>query len=125
MAPEMPPDLAGHLEDDKLARPGREPALAAELAELGDDRENRVRGGLVRQIVQFGPGDPQLPAAAARFRPGDAQQHLVQPGRGALPLGPVRAQLPDPLIRHRRFASHPFRWRACCPHAHQATPGTG
>jgi hypothetical protein len=47
----MPPDLAGHLEDDELARPGGEPALAAELADLGDDRENRVRGGVVRQII--------------------------------------------------------------------------
>jgi hypothetical protein len=27
------------------------PALAAELADLGDDRQNRVRGGVVRQIV--------------------------------------------------------------------------
>jgi hypothetical protein len=109
MAPEMPPDLAGHLEDDELARPGGEPALVAELADLGDDRHNRVRGGLVRQIVQFGPGDPQLPAAAARFRPRDAQQHLVQPGRGALPPDPGRAQRPDPLIRHRCVAGHPFR----------------
>jgi hypothetical protein len=125
MAPEMPPDLAGHLEDDELVRPGGEPALAAELADLGDDRQNRVSGGLVRQIVQFGPGDPQLPAAAARFGPRDAQQHLMQPGRGALPLGPAPAQRPNPLIRHRRLVSHPFRRRARRLHAHQATPRTG
>ena len=90
--PEMPPDLAGHLEDDELVRPRGEPALAAELADLGDDRENGVRGGVVRQIVQFGPGDLQLPAAAARFGPRDAQQHVVQPGRGALPPEAAPAQ---------------------------------
>jgi hypothetical protein len=83
----MPPDLTGHLEDDGLAGPRREPALAAELADPGDDRENGVRGGVVRQ-VQFGPGDLQLPAAAARFGPRGAQQHVVQPGRGALPPTP-------------------------------------
>jgi hypothetical protein len=34
VAPKVPPDLGRHLQDDELVRPGREPALAAELPNL-------------------------------------------------------------------------------------------
>jgi len=51
------------------------PALPPELPEFGDDRHQRVRRGLVGQVLEFGPGDPQPRAAPPALPLRDAQQH--------------------------------------------------
>jgi hypothetical protein len=51
VAPEVPPDLAGCREHGELVRPRSQPALAAELADLPDDRDHRVGGGLMCEII--------------------------------------------------------------------------
>ena len=59
VAPEVAPELGRHLEDDELIRPGREPALTAELPELARDGHQRVGSGLMSQVIQLRTGDPQ------------------------------------------------------------------
>jgi hypothetical protein len=83
------------------------PAFAAELAHLGDDRDHRVRRGLVHEIVQLGPRDPQLPGPAVHLTPGDPQQRLVQPGRGMLALGAGSGSARE----SSRSTPHPARLR--------------
>src|SRR5215470_2181518 len=61
--PEVPADLVRHLEDDELVRPGGEPAFAPELPELAGDGHQRVRRGLVGQVLKLRTGDPQPRAA--------------------------------------------------------------
>ena len=95
--PEVPPDLGRHLEDDELVRPGGEPALAAELAELAGDGHHRVGRGLVGQVVKLGAGDPQPRAAPPALPLRDAQQHLVQPGQRRLPLRAGPGERTEPL----------------------------
>jgi hypothetical protein len=51
VAPKVPPVLAGYREHGELVRPRSQTALTAELADLPDDRDHRVGGGLMREII--------------------------------------------------------------------------
>jgi len=84
----MPPDLGRHLQHDTLVRPGREAALAPELPDLAGDRQQRVGGRLVGQIVKFRSGDRQPRAAPGQLPPRDTQQQFVLHRR----LGPASQQ---------------------------------
>jgi hypothetical protein len=71
------PDLRRHLEDDELAGPRGEPALAAELPNLGSDGHQGVSGCLIRKIIKLRASKIQL-GAPSRHTPGDPNQQLVQ-----------------------------------------------
>jgi len=99
----VPADLAGHLEDRELRRPGGEEAFAAEVVELAEQRERRVIGGLGGDVVELGAAEREASAAAGDLLVGDAQQAFVEPGDGRLVTG--AAQVLDPAFgigRQRR-----------------------
>ena len=52
---QVPPDLGRHVEEHELVRPGREQALATELADLAGDSNQRVRSSLIGQVIEPGP----------------------------------------------------------------------
>ena len=99
VAPEVPPELGRHLEDDEFAGPGGELALAAELAELAGDGQQRVRRGLVGHIVQFGAGDGQPRPAPGGLAPRDPHQQSMQPCQRRLPPRARTRPAPQPLGR--------------------------
>jgi hypothetical protein len=78
--------------------PGREPALPAELAKLAENGQEGIGRRLIREIVEFGAADPELPAAPARLAFRDLQQQLVQARQRLLPLRTGAAERPDPLV---------------------------
>jgi hypothetical protein len=53
MTPEVSAKFGRHLEDDEFVGPGREPAIASELAQLGRDGQQRVGRGLVGEVLKF------------------------------------------------------------------------
>jgi hypothetical protein len=55
----MPPDLGRHLEHDELIRPGGEPALTPELAELAGNRHQCISCGLIGQVIELGAEGPR------------------------------------------------------------------
>jgi hypothetical protein len=89
-------ELGRHLQDYEPVRPGDEPALAAEVSELGQDRERGIPRGLVRDVVEFRPGHRGGRRPAADLRQRDADRPRVQ-----LTLG----RLPDPARSPQ--AAHP------------------
>ena len=68
-------------------------SLAAELADLGHDGQQRVGRGLVGEVVELGTGDPQLPASPPQLAMRDPQQHLVQARQRGLALALGREAL--------------------------------
>jgi hypothetical protein len=54
----MPPDLGRDFDDDEFVYPGGEPALAAELSDLGGDSQQRIGRGLACQIIKLAAADP-------------------------------------------------------------------
>src|SRR5215471_8700199 len=99
VAPEVPPDLGRHLEDDELIRPGGEPALPPELAKLAGDGDQRISGRLVGQVIELRAGEPQPRATPVGLTPRNPQQHLMQP-----------CQRFFPLRAGAREHARPFRW---------------
>lgn len=77
--PEVPTELTGYLPDRELVCPGSEPAIPAELGELGRDGEQGIVGRLVGQVVQFRAGDQVPRRATAQLSMCDTQQQTVQP----------------------------------------------
>jgi hypothetical protein len=69
----VPGELAGHLEDDEFVRPRGELALAPELIELGGDRQQRIRGGLISEVIEFAAAGQCLRASAPQLSPGGPQ----------------------------------------------------
>ncbi len=100
MAPEVAPDLGRHLEDHELVGPGREPALAPELADFVSYGHQGVGRGLVGQVIELCSGHPQV-AAAPAFAACDPQQHLVEPSGRRFTLGRGARQRTHPLGRLR------------------------
>ena len=60
-----PADLAWYLECNEPPRPGGEQRLATELIQLREDRDERVVGGLQREILEIAPGGVRQPGRAA------------------------------------------------------------
>jgi len=96
VAPEVPPDLGRHLEHDELIRPGREPALATELPELGGNGDQRISGRLVGQVIELGPGEPQPRGTPPDLTARDPHQHLMQPRQRRLPRRAGTGEHPQP-----------------------------
>ena len=86
VAPVVPAELGRHLKDDEPVRPGDEPALAAEVSELGQDRKHCVAGGLVRDVIQFRAGHRGAGRPAPDLGQRDADQPGVELTLGRLPL---------------------------------------
>jgi hypothetical protein len=97
VAPEVPPDLGRHLEDDELVRPGREPAVAAELPELARDGDQRVGSGLMSQVIQLRTGNPQPRPAPPDLPLRDPHQQPVQADQHCLALLAGTGERPQPL----------------------------
>ena len=98
MTPEVPPDFGRDLKHDKLVRPGREAALAAELAEFADDGQQRVGGGLIGEIIELGSGDLERPPRRAAH-PGRYAAATRAAGPAPPPAAPRCAEGPHPLLR--------------------------
>jgi hypothetical protein len=88
------------VQDRELVRPGREPALAAEVVELAEHRDAGVVGALERQIVEVvGAQRGELPAAAVQLEAGAADEQRMQLGDRCLARGARRAQVVEQTLR--------------------------
>jgi hypothetical protein len=97
----VPAYLGPPLEHRELACPGREAALAAEVAELAKDRDERVAGALPGQVVQVGQGQMQeLTAAAPDLKTSRAQQQIMQLADRRIPPGATREEPLNPRPGH-------------------------
>jgi hypothetical protein len=97
VAPEVPPDLGRHLEDDELIGPGREPALSPELPELAGNRDQRIGRRLMGQVIKLGAGDPQPWATPPDLTLRDPHQHRMQPDQRRLPPRAGTGEQPQPI----------------------------
>jgi hypothetical protein len=98
-------DLRGNFGHHELGRPDGERCGAA-LTEIGNDRGQRGRRGLLGQRTGLGPGG-HLVLPAVQLRARGLQQQILQPGRRLPGLLPRRAE----FIRPRP-----------CVHIHRASP---
>jgi hypothetical protein len=96
VAPEVPPDLGRYLEDDELIRPRREPALTPELPRLAGNGDQRVRRGLIGQVIELGAGELQPRGTPPDLIPCDPHQHLMQAPQRRLPCRAGTGQRPQP-----------------------------
>lgn len=97
----MPAYLGPRLEHRELARPRREAALAAEVAELAKDRDERVASALPGQVVQVSHGQVrELAAAAPDLKTRRAQQQSMQLADRRIPLDAARAEPLNPRPGH-------------------------
>jgi len=77
--------------------PSGESALPAELAQLRRDRQQRVVGRLVGQVVELGAGESQLVAPATQLGAGDPHEHGVQGGQRLVLVRTARTQRSHPV----------------------------
>jgi hypothetical protein len=73
-----------------------EPALAAEVTELGQDRKHRVASGLVRDVIEFRAGHRSAGRPAPDLGQRDANQPRIQLTLSRLPLPAPGAQAAHP-----------------------------
>src|SRR5215469_18714487 len=97
VTPKVPPDLGRHLEHYELIRPGGEPALTAELAELTGNRNQRISRGLIGQVIELGAAELQPRATPGDLTPRDPHQQPMQPRQRFLPPRAGARELPLPL----------------------------
>ena len=96
------PECDGRLEDRELVGPRREAALAAEVIQLGEHRDDGVVGGLQRDVLEFVAAQVPEGAATARdLEAGRPQEEAVEPGDGLLPSGAVSRERLEPLLVFR------------------------
>ena len=81
-------------------RPGREATGAAVAVEVVDDRDERVVGRLVREVVELGPGgaaEPPTPPANLATR--GAEQNGVELAGASIVARTVGPQAVEPALR--------------------------
>ncbi len=71
--PVVAPQLARHLKHHEPVRPRGEAALAAKGARLAQERQHRVGGRLVSQVVEFSPG--ALPRTVRDLHAAQPEEH--------------------------------------------------
>ena len=85
-------ELDRGFEQGELVRPGREPALAAEVVELGEDGQQRVVGALLGEVLAIAaPQVRQGAAAAAHLEASGLEQELPEVAQGLVALGALGA----------------------------------
>src|SRR5438094_3678004 len=106
--------LDGRFEQGKLVYPGREAAFAAKVVEVREDADQRVAGGLVRDLLKLVTQVGQAAAAARRLEACGAQEQPVQTSDRLVASGTVGPKSEEPLAR-----SVVDRWRCRRKYRHR------
>lgn len=97
VVPRAAPELDGGLQQRKLVCPGREAALSAETVETRQHGDDRVGGGLMRDVVEVFAANMRLyTAPASDLEARRAQKEYVQAPDGVNTNRTIAAQLVQP-----------------------------
>src|SRR5439155_10311190 len=91
--------LDGRFEHSELVHPSREAALAAKVVEVPEDADQRVAGGLVRDLLKLLTQVGQAAAAARRLEACGAQEQRVQTSDRLVASRAVGPKSAEPLAR--------------------------
>lgn len=67
------------------------------MLELGEDRHQRIPGGLMGEVIELATTEPQAGTATGCLRARGAEQQRVERGDRALTLAGTRLKLSDPV----------------------------